>query len=124
VRLLLDTHVFIWWATNDATLRPDARTAIADADYVAVSVATAWEMAIKKAFGRLEAPDDVEPQLERHSFSGLMITFEHARVAGTLPPHHRDPFDRMLVAQAQLEGLTIATRDPRISRYNVATLPA
>jgi PIN domain nuclease of toxin-antitoxin system len=123
VRLLLDTHVFIWWVANKP-FGAQARSAISDADYVALSLASAWEMAIKRSLGRLDAPDDVEEQLIRHGFSPLPITLRHTRAIGTMPHHHKDPFDRLLVAQAQLEDLTIVTRDPKIGLYDVPTLAA
>jgi PIN domain nuclease of toxin-antitoxin system len=115
--------------TDDPRLADGARDQIADGDaYVAISAAVIWEIAIKRARGKLEAPPDLEEQLgaqlEAQGFSGLPIRLEHAFRAGELPPHHRDPFDRMLVAQGQLEGLTIVTRDPNISRYDVTTLAA
>ncbi len=125
MRLLLDTHVFVWWAAKDRRLRDEARAAIAAPDSdVAVSAASAWEIAIKRTAGKLKAPRDIEAQIARHRLSALPISVAHALRAGELPLHHRDPFDRMLVAQAQLEGLTIVTRDPNIALYGVATLPA
>ena len=125
MRLLLDTHAFLWWASNSPELDADARQSIADQEsFVAVSAAVAWEIATKRALGKLKAPEDVVDQLRRHQFAPLPITIEHSVQAGALPLYHRDPFDRMLVAQAQLEGLTIVTRDPNIPRYSVATLPA
>jgi PIN domain nuclease of toxin-antitoxin system len=124
MRLLLDTHAFLWWVTNDRTLRRETRDTIAEADVVVVSAASAWEIAVKRARGRLNAPDDLEQQLERHEFVPLDIDFRHARAAGALPRHHGDPFDRMLVAQAQLEGLTLVTRHARLALYGVATLAA
>lgn len=83
-----------------------------------------WELEIKRAAGRLQAPADLERQISRHRFTPLNVTFAHARAAANLPRHHADPFDRMLVAQAQLEGLTIVTRDPHIPPYGVAVLLA
>ncbi|MGH3084870.1 MAG: type II toxin-antitoxin system VapC family toxin [Gaiellaceae bacterium] len=125
MRLLLDTHVLLWWLADDPTLRREAREAIADGEsVVVVSAASAWEIAIKRATGRLEAPDDLEAQLERNRFLPLPIAIGHALHAGELPPHHDDPFDRVLVAQAELERLTIVTRDKNIARYGVGTLPA
>jgi len=125
VRLLLDTHAFVWWVGNNPELGLEARQSIAAEDaFVVVSAAIVWEMAIKRALGKLEAPEDVDEQIERHRFAQLPITIPHAVRAGGLPTHHRDPFDRMLVAQAQLEGLTIVTRDPHIGQYDVATLAA
>jgi PIN domain nuclease of toxin-antitoxin system len=124
VHLLLDTTAFIWWLGNDPKLRVPAREAIAQADAVAVSAASAWEIAIKKSLGKLRAPDDLEAELDRHGFRPLLVTFAHARASGALPWHHRDPFDRLLVAQAQLEGLTLVTRDRRLATYGIATLVA
>jgi PIN domain nuclease of toxin-antitoxin system len=125
VRLLLDTHALLWWLSDDPALSQVARAAIArpDAD-VAVSAASGWEVSIKSALGKLTAPNDLEAQLARHRFRPLAITVGHALMAGSLPRHHDDPFDRMLVAQAGSEGLTLVTRDPRIGLYGVPTIPA
>ncbi|CAN5500080.1 MAG TPA: type II toxin-antitoxin system VapC family toxin [Thermoleophilia bacterium] len=123
--LLLDTHVLLWWLADDPSLARQAGDAIADpASAIFVSAATAWEIAIKQALGKLDAPNDLERQLELNRFEPLSITIGHAYSAGTLPRHHDDPFDRMLVAQALAEGLTIVTRDPRLDGYGVSTLPA
>jgi PIN domain nuclease of toxin-antitoxin system len=125
LRLLLDTHVLLWWLTNSRQLGADARSAIADeSSFVAVSAAVAWEIAIKRSLKKLEAPSDIAHQLAQNDFASLPVTVEHAVRAGELPQHHRDPFDRMLVAHAQLEGLTVVTRDSNIPRYDVATLAA
>jgi PIN domain nuclease of toxin-antitoxin system len=125
LRLLLDAHVVLWWLRRDSTLSRLARQAIADAEsLVFVSAATVWEIAIKQNIGKLDAPADLLAQLEFHQFDALPITVTHAYTAGFLPRHHDDPFDRMLVAQALAESLTIVTRDPRISRYGVPTLAA
>jgi PIN domain nuclease of toxin-antitoxin system len=125
VRLLLDTHVLLWWLDDDSRLAPDAREAVVSPEsFVAVSAASAWELSIKSALGRLELPDQLQDQLEREEFSPLPITVPHALRAGSLPRHHADPVDRMLVAQAQLEGLTVVTRDPRIAAYDVPILAA
>jgi PIN domain nuclease of toxin-antitoxin system len=125
VRLLLDTHTLLWWLSNDPGLTQVARAAIArpEAD-VAVSAVSAWEVSIKAALGKLAAPQDLETQLARHRFSSLAVTVAHALLAGSLPRHHDDPFDRMLVAQARIEGLTLVTRDPRIGLYGVPIIPA
>ncbi len=123
MRLLLDTHALLWWLADDPALTREAKSAVADpASAVFVSAATAWEIAIKQALGKLEAPNDLENQIQLNGFEPLSITITHAYSAGTLPRHHDDPFDRMLVAQALVEGLTIVTRDPRLERYGVLTL--
>jgi len=110
---------------EDPTLDGHAREIIENPDSeVAISAAVAWEIAIKQASGKLRAPEDLRTGILDEGFVPLPITIEHAVQAGALPPHHSDPFDRMLVAQAQLEGLTIVTRDPNIPRYGVATLTA
>lgn len=121
MRLLLDTHTLIWAAAG--SLERDARSAIEEgADAVFVSAATVWEIEIKRALNRLHAPEDVAGLVEQSGFQPLTIGFEHAREAGRLPPLHGDPFDRMLVAQARIEGLTLATADEAIRRYEVAVL--
>lgn len=125
MHLLLDTRTLLWWLSNDPILGADARAAIGDGDsVVAVSAASAWEISLKRSIGRLEAPADLQEQLAHHRFEPLPISIPHALHAGELPPLHADPFDRMLVAQAQLEGLTIVTRDENIPRYGVSTLSA
>jgi PIN domain nuclease of toxin-antitoxin system len=125
VRLLLDTHVVIWFTGEPDTLDPAAREAIVVADVVAVSAASVWEISTKAALGKLQAPvEDLVAELREWGFDLIPITPEHAGATGKLPHHHRDPFDRMLVTQAQLEGLTIVTRDPAIARYQVAVLAA
>jgi PIN domain nuclease of toxin-antitoxin system len=121
---LLDTQALLWWLGADPTLSDEARSAISGEEPVFVSAASVWEVAIKQGIGRLMAPEDLEQQLERHQFDPLPISARHALVAGALPHHHDDPFDRMLVAQAQVERLTLVTRDPRISQYEVPILRA
>jgi len=91
---------------------------------VAVSAATIWEVEIKRALGKLVAPDDLIEQLAAHGFAQLPIRFDHAVAAGRLPAHHRDPFDRMLVAQAMLEDLVVITSDESFAAYDVRTLDA
>lgn len=123
MRLLLDTHVLLWWLA-DEDLNDQARDAISDPDnLVMVSAASAWEISIKKALGKLSAPDDLERQVDESGFVPLPISVAHGIAAGRLPRHHDDPFDRMLIAQAYAEGLTIITRDKRFADYNVAMLP-
>jgi PIN domain nuclease of toxin-antitoxin system len=118
-RLLLDTHVFLWWRGNDTKLKNEARDAIATADLVFVSAASAWEAAIKAALGKLTLPDSFETGVIDSGFEKLIISFSHAERAANLPAHHSDPFDRMLVAQAQSEKLTLVTHDARIKPYEV-----
>lgn len=124
MRLLLDTHVLLWWLADDPALSKQARRLIADEPEVFVSAASAWEIAIKRALGKLDAPEDLLAALDADGIGRLLIEFEHAEIAGALPRHHDDPFDRMLVAQAQSEGLTVLTSDARISSYAVAVLSA
>ena len=117
MRLLLDTHVFLWWRADDRRLGSTARAAIAEADVVFVSAATAWEAGIKAALGRLRFPDTIEAGVEDSGFEKLSITLAHAERAARLPKHHADPFDRMLVAQAEIEDLTIVTNDRALAAY-------
>lgn len=126
MNLLLDTHVLLWALDNNPTLSPVARTAIVDGhNVVFVSAATAWEITIKKALGKLQAPSgDYLEELKRHRFTPLDITTEHALAVERLPMHHADPFDRILVAQAQIERLTLVTRDSRILAYSIQTIEA
>jgi len=125
VRFLLDTHALLWWLTNDPLLGSQARETIADAhNEVLVSAASAWEIGIKKALGKLAAPDDLEAQVRHHNFTPLPITIVHAARATSLPPHHSDPFDRMLIGQALSEGLTLVTADERLSMYLAPILSA
>jgi len=124
-RLLLDTHAFLWWLSDDAALGANARAAIADGrNEIFVSAASVWEISIKQALGKLHAPDDLEKVVEDESFNRLPISLFHAEAAGKLPPLHHDPFDRMLVAQAQAEGLVIVTADEHIPKYGVRTMHA
>lgn len=123
MRLLLDTHAFLWWLSDWDHLDGDAVAAIADpANEVFVSAVSGWEIGVKRAKGRLTAPDNLASMVEDGRFRHLHLTFHHAERAAKLPMHHRDPFDRMLVAQAQAEGLVLVTRDARIHRYDVLTM--
>lgn len=125
MNLLLDTHVLLWAIDQPEHLDQTAREAIRDArNRVVVSAASAWEIAIKRSLGKVLFDADLAGVLDTVGFDALPVGFEHARVAGDLPEVHHDPFDRMLVAQAQVEALTLVTRDPVFAGYDVATLPA
>lgn len=122
---LLDTHALLWWLSDPAKLSTEARDAIADgAHAVYMSTAAAWEMAIKKALGRLEFPGNLEEVLRKDHIETLPITLAHALAVADLPTLHQDPFDRMQIAQARLENLTLITRDAKIAEYDVKTLKA
>jgi PIN domain nuclease of toxin-antitoxin system len=124
LRLLLDTHVLIWWARAER-LAGAAREALADpSNDVVVSAASIWEAETKVTAGRLRLGRNLARESEVHGFRQLPITFAHAARAGRLPVHHGDPFDRMLVAQAELENLTLVSRDPVFERYGIAVLRA
>jgi PIN domain nuclease of toxin-antitoxin system len=121
-RLLVDTHALLWWLTDDAGLSDAARSALADpANDVLVSTASVWEIAIKRGLGKLEAPDDLPGHIETQGFAWLPVGVEHAWRVRDLPPHHRDPFDRLLVAQALCEGVAIVSGDARFAAYGVET---
>ena len=123
MRLLLDTHVLLWSLTEPQKLSALARRALEDPrNEVFVSPVSVWEIAIKRALGKLTAPDILETDVMEQGFTPLSLTFFHAEQAGKLPQHHRDPFDRMLVAQAQAEGLVLVTRDTRIPLYGIRTM--
>ena len=122
--LLLDTHVVLWWLTDDPTLSDDIKARLDHEPHVYVSAATIWEVAIKQAAGKLLEPSGLPERIRDSGFTPLPIGFEHAIEAGRLPQIHRDPFDRMLIAQAQCEDLTLVTRDPHCQKYDVAVLPA
>lgn len=125
MRLLLDTHVLLWWLADDPRLDEAARGAIAEpANDTFASAASMWELSIKADLGKVSMPDDLGEQLAANSFTPLPVQMTHALAVRHLPDHHRDPFDRLLVAQAQLEGLTIVTADQAIPRYDVAVLAA
>ncbi len=125
MKLLLDTHVLLWSLADSPELDADLRGKIVDpANDVFVSAASVWEIAIKKRLGKLSAPDNLLEVLESSDFTPLPISLAHAAAAGALPPHHDDPFDRMLIAQARDEGLVLATRDRRFDAYQVGLLKA
>jgi len=112
--------VLLW--SGQGTLETRARRTLESADEIMLSAASIWEIEIKRARGRLTAPVDVTERALREGFVALSITLAHAREAGRLPLHHRDPFNRMLVAQARLEGMTLATADATLSAYDVPLL--
>lgn len=120
--LLLDTHTLLWLVQDSHHLGPNTRTALL-AGQSTVSAITVWEIAIKRAAGRLRIPD-VVPFLDDMGFALLSLSAAHAEEAGGLPMHHRDPFDRALVAQARLEGLVLVTVDRMMPSYDVALLDA
>ena len=124
MRLLLDTHVFIWACVEPERLSPIEQIEIASPDnQVLVSAATAWEISIKEALGRLDFPvDRLQEFLDRLGFEPLAMSLTHATLAGQLPRHHEDPFDRMLIAQASIESLTLVSRDSLFARYGLKGL--
>jgi PIN domain nuclease of toxin-antitoxin system len=121
--LLLDTQVVLWWLTDDPTLSDDIKTRLDHDPDVYVSAATVWEVSIKQTARKLTEPADLPERIRGSGFAPLAISSEHAIAAGHLPLIHRDPFDRMLVAQAQCEDFTLVTRDPQCQKYEVAVLP-
>ena len=127
MRVLLDTHTFLWWITDDPQLSKPARQVIEDADNTLyLSAASGWEIAIKARLGKLRLPNDVQgyvsEQIRINAIQVLPIEMSHALQVYALPDHHRDPFDRMLVAQSQVERLAILTIDPLIAQYPVTTI--
>jgi PIN domain nuclease of toxin-antitoxin system len=123
VDLLVDTHIFLWWEWQSSDLSASALAAFSDPENrMIVSAATVWEIAIKKNTGRLVFEGDVVASCKASDFRILPITAEHADMAGSLPLHHTDPFDRMLVAQASIEGLVLLTQDRKLLRYDVPIL--
>ncbi|MCD4722803.1 MAG: type II toxin-antitoxin system VapC family toxin [Desulfobacula sp.] len=125
MNILLDTHVLIWALENNPALSKIAATSIIDPEnMVFVSAASVWEIGIKKNLGKLETPDNLIEEIKLHRFTPLSINFDHAQLAGTLPNIHKDPFDRILIAQAITEKLILVTRDELMARYKVQTLKA
>lgn len=127
MRLLLDTHVFLWWMAGDAKLSRTARTAIANAENeIFVSAVSGWEIATKVRLGVLTLPEPPDlfmlNALRGNAFGVLPITLAHTLHEFRLPPHHPDPFDRLLVAQAKVEEVALITDDTLVTRYNARTL--
>ncbi|MGK2878330.1 MAG: type II toxin-antitoxin system VapC family toxin [Solirubrobacterales bacterium] len=122
--MLIDTHVLLWWLDADEEALPKKVTALfslPDVDVV-VSAAVVWEISIKRGLGKLVAPKNLVHVLEHAGVTTLSMTARHAEIAGALPNVHRDPFDRMLIAQASAEGIPIITSDAQIARYDVETI--
>ncbi len=125
MNIILDTHVLIWALEKNPTLSDKAVDSIINADNIVfVSAASVWEIGIKMNMGKLEAPDNLLEEIKLHRFTPLPIDLCHAQLAGKLPNIHKDPFDRILIAQAMYEKLILVTRDELISKYNVKTLKA
>jgi len=127
MRLLIDTHILLWWLFDDPKLGAGARERLADLDnIVLVSAASAWEIATKARLGKLPEAGDVPEALGRYvarcGFTELPVSLAHAQSAGLLPGPHQDPFDRMLIAQAQLESIPLITDDPTFKSYDVTIL--
>jgi PIN domain nuclease of toxin-antitoxin system len=117
LNLLLDSNILLWWLADDPRLSGEAREMIVSSPVVYVSAATTWEIEIKRALGKLKAPADLEAALSASHFVPLAVTVAHSIAAAALPRHHDDPFDRMLIAQAVLESLTLVTGDRRLQDY-------
>jgi len=125
MNLLLDTHVLLWWLDDDPSLSKQAKANISNGhNLVFLSAAVVWEIRIKQALGKLIIPSDFPQVLDAQPFEMLAITVAHAYAVGDLPTYHRDPFDRMLIAQAKLERLTIVTRDKAFNKYQIPIIKA
>jgi len=123
MRFLIDTHALLWALGEPSALSPAARDAIADPSIlIMASSASLWECAIKASIGKLDLPEDFFDSVPEAGYEVLPIRISHLNVYRTLPMHHRDPFDRMLVAQARAEALTLISRDPEITKYDVDIL--
>jgi PIN domain nuclease of toxin-antitoxin system len=127
MKVLLDTHTFLWWIIDSPRLSARAREVICDSNNeLFFSAASGWEIAVKAQLGRLQLPDNLEQfiveQLSLNAILVLPIQLRHALHVYTLPQHHRDPFDRMLIAQSQVENLPVLTADSQITRYAVETI--
>jgi PIN domain nuclease of toxin-antitoxin system len=123
MRLLLDTHVVLWWLDDSLELSAEIKDLLDTEPAVYVSAVSPWEIVIKQSLGKLDGPEDLAERVRDSQFSGLPITAGHGVRAGRLPAHHRDLFDRILVAQAQIEGMTLVTRDKWIPQYDVRVMP-
>ena len=118
MRILLDTHVYLWSRSDPSRLSAKDRSAVRDpSNELFLSVVSAWEIEIKRAIGKLDAPDDWMERTEEFGVKWLPVRAEHVRALRLLPPIHRDPFDRILVAQSRIENLLLVTHDPFVRRY-------
>ncbi|ANV88875.1 type II toxin-antitoxin system VapC family toxin [Picosynechococcus sp. PCC 7117] len=125
MQFLIDTHILLWWLGNSPRLSAEVREMIANPEsFVFVSAATVWEMSIKRGLGKLSVPDNLLEMLKVHQFEVLNITAEHGLRVGELPEYHKDPFDRMLIAQAQMEGFMLISGDRKFEQYDVSLLKA
>jgi PIN domain nuclease of toxin-antitoxin system len=125
MKILLDTHVLLWWLDDPLQISSETASVIRNQNNnIYVSAVSVWEIVIKKALGKLIAPDNLDEVIQHCHFTPLPITIEHALAIRNLPRHHFDPFDRMIVAQAMIEDMTIVTRDTNIFRYGVPYLMA
>ncbi len=123
MKLLLDTHAALWWLSGDRRFSPEAERRLTDdTDQVLLSAVVVWEVAIKRSLGKLEAPEDFGPTLLGAGVQPLAVSLEHAASVERLPWHHRDPFDRMLIAQAAIEGAAIISRDQALRPYDVTLI--
>ncbi len=125
MRLLLDTHTLLWWLDDHPSLSARARETIsAPSNVVYLSAVVMWEVRIKAALGKLDIPDDFRRVVDQQGFVKLVLTIDHADALAALPFHHRDPFDRMLIAQAVFEGFSVVTADGAFRSYDVHVIPA
>ena len=123
MKYLLDTHIFLWWLQDHPSLSPEAKATIIDPKVViCVSAASFWEIAIKKKLGKIKYSGNLTKELEKNSFQGLSISPVHALETGKLPDHHKDPFDRILIAQARIEKITLITSDQAMTHYKLPLL--
>ena len=122
MRLLLDTHIFVWSRLTPGRLSPKLKRTIVEADDVFVSMVSVVEIAIKVSLRKLDVPTDLEAQINAAGYKTLPITFQHCELLRGLPFHHRDPFDRLLIAQCQAERLTLLTADSRLLPYDVSAI--
>jgi len=123
MNLLLDTHILLWWLDDSPELSSQARNAVADTDnLIILSAVVIWEIRIKRALGKLMIAQNFYEVIKKQAFEMLPITSDHAYAVGELPEHHRDPFDRMLIAQAKFEGLTVVTHDAIFKKYQIPVL--